>query len=553
MKKILTLIAGIALTATAAFAQLTNGSTAPNWTLTDINGNSWTLYTLTAQGKTVFIDVSATWCGPCWNYHNTHALDDLNANHGPSGIVDQMCYVFFIEGDGTTNNNDLHGTGSNTQGDWVTGSNYIIIDPPAATINPWNTNYAIGYFPTIYMICPDNKIYEVGQAPEATLVASMNVCSFPLDVLPNGGASLACSSTFTPSFNLKNNSISNPLTSCTVTYDIDGGSPQTYSWTGNLAAGSSTLVTLASQTLSAGPHTLNVTTTNPNASTDNNNNNNTAAIPFYVNTATPAAAPVTEGFTAATYPPTDWALINADGGTTWARNAATGNPAPSLKLDAYNYATVGAQDELIVKPINMSAASSATLTFDVAYRPYDASYWEKLEVFASSDCGQTWTSVYSKANTVLATGTAITSAWTPTSAANWRNESVSLNSYTGQGSVFLKFVSTNGYGNNLWLDNINITTVTGVEENANVVSSVVLFPNPVNELMNVNFNLSQSENVTVNVYNAIGELVSATTAGDMSAGQQSVQVNTATLSNGIYMVEILAGQNRMVSRMTVSH
>lgn len=553
MKKILTLIAGVALTATAAFAQLTNGSTAPNWTLTDINGNSWTLYTLTAQGKTVFIDVSATWCGPCWNYHNTGALDDLNLHHGPAGTIDQMCYVFFIEGDGTTTSADLNGSGSNTQGDWVTGSNYIIIDPPAAQINPWNTSYNIGYFPTIYMICPDNKVYEVGQANEAQLVASMNTCAFPLDVLPNGGPSLACNTSYTPSFNLKNNSISTALTSCTITYDVDGGTPQTYNWTGNLAAGQSTVVTMSAMTVSTGAHTLNVTTSSPNASTDNNNNNNTGAIPFYVNTATPAAAPVTEDFTAATYPPTDWALVNPDAGTTWARNATVGNPAPSIKLDAYNYATVGAQDELIVKPINMASASTATLTFDVAYRPYDATFWEKLEVFVSSDCGTTWTSVYSKSNTTLATATASTAAFNTVSASQWRNENVNLNAYAGQGSVFVKFVSTNGFGNNMYIDNINITTVTGVENQANAVNSLILFPNPVNDLMNVNFSLSQSENVTVNVYNAIGELVMATAAGDMSAGNQTVQIDAQSLSNGIYMVEVIAGQNRTVSRMTVNH
>ena len=36
--------------------------------------------------------------------------------------------VFFVEGDGSTNSADLNGTGSNTQGDWITGTPYPVID-----------------------------------------------------------------------------------------------------------------------------------------------------------------------------------------------------------------------------------------------------------------------------------------------------------------------------------------------------------------------------------------------------------------------------------------
>jgi peroxiredoxin len=46
-------------------AQLPNGSIAPDFTATDINGQSHNLYSLLNQGYTVYLDVSATWCGPC--------------------------------------------------------------------------------------------------------------------------------------------------------------------------------------------------------------------------------------------------------------------------------------------------------------------------------------------------------------------------------------------------------------------------------------------------------------------------------------------------------
>ena len=112
-------------------AQLPNGSVAPDFTLTDLDGTSHNLYSLLDNGYTVFIDFSAIWCPPCWGYHTSGALEDLYMNHGPAGMPNVNAnttddvMVFFIEGDGGSLA-ELQG-GGNSQGDWITGTPYPIL------------------------------------------------------------------------------------------------------------------------------------------------------------------------------------------------------------------------------------------------------------------------------------------------------------------------------------------------------------------------------------------------------------------------------------------
>jgi thiol-disulfide isomerase/thioredoxin len=152
MKKLFTSLS-FALMAGLSFGQV--GATAPDFTVTDINGTQHTLYSYLNSGKVVLLDVSATWCGPCWNFHNAHYLEDLYAEYGPAGTNEVV--VLFYEGDAATNAQDLDGTDAASQGDWITGTPYPIINETPLQLN-LNIYAPLG-FPTINIIsCADNKI-----------------------------------------------------------------------------------------------------------------------------------------------------------------------------------------------------------------------------------------------------------------------------------------------------------------------------------------------------------------------------------------------------------
>ena len=276
-----TLSLALLLFTTSTKAQLADGSTAPDFTSTDINGNSYSLYAdFLDSGKAVILDISATWCGPCWSYHNNHALKDLYTIYGPDGSNEVG--VFLVEGDGSTNLADLEGTGSNTLGDWITGTPYPIIDD-----NNLSNLYQIEYFPTIYGICPDGTLYLFGQQSANEIINLFSSkCNTSLQGVVNNAAvsdhtSKVClaGGSVTPSTNIYNYGTNN-LTSLTLEL-FEEGNPiaiDTLNWQGNVSSLNSTQVFFDAIDNVSTSANLNVTCSMPNGVADAYPNGNEAEI-----------------------------------------------------------------------------------------------------------------------------------------------------------------------------------------------------------------------------------------------------------------------------------
>lgn len=387
----------------------------------------------------------------------------------------------------------------------------------------------------------DNSNKNVKQAVyEAPIPISSNSSITAVASVP----AMQCNANpFTPSVTLKNTSATDTLFTTTIVYSIDNGAGQTQVWNGVLLPGATTSVTLAAITPTTGAHTLSVYTT-PYLGSMN------STTVKYVIESNFVAAPLVEGFEETTFPPSNWVLDNV-GGSNWVQGPASAFGTGSSSA-AYAFYSIPAGNigYLYSLPMDFTGLSVLKMSFVVAYAQYQTEN-DQLDVQVSTNCGTTWTSLYTKSGATLATAAATTSSFVPT-ATQWRTELVDFASVAGQANVLVRFKATSAYGNNLFIDNINLATDAGISE-IDLNNNIVVSPNPFNASSKLTFSLSESNDVNLKIMNVLGQQVSETNQGRLASGIHTIVLNGENLSSGIYFVNLTIGNKTITKKVSVNH
>jgi carboxypeptidase T len=75
------------------------------------------------------------------------------------------------------------------------------------------------------------------------------------------------------------------------------------------------------------------------------------------------------------------------------------------------------------------------------------------------------------------------------------------------------------------------------------------YPNPFNPVTVISFELPLTGNVSIKVYNSLGEEVTTLINGVIEAGRHKVEFNGAGLPSGLYLYKLTAGENQIVKKM----
>jgi len=399
-----------------------------------------------------------------------------------------------------------------------------------------------------YVIPPGTNLVDLGAATNMTMPSNY------------------CDNSITPEITVTNNS-SISVDTFEVYYILDGGAPVTQTGN-NLAVSASTTITFPSITLTNGSHSLgyNVNTDNTTIYIDNVSGNNNAGVGT-INTISSVAFAQshTEGFES--YSSGDDVINNAivinddaqsisvvnqgiSTNVTW-EIGGYGNSSNSFRLRFYSW-PAGTEATLLFENIDLSTSTGNGLRFSYAYAQYTGEN-DQLLVMVSTDCGITWTTVHTNQGSSMATTAATTSMYYP-AITEWDSTNISLSAYDGQSSVMIAFKGISDYGNNLYIDDIQISnTVFSAIDEAGVSSfdAVEVFPNPANDLAFVKVEMKETAVVKVEVRNVLSQLVQVVNDGELSTGSHMLTISTSELSEGLYYVNIYSDEAETTKKFVV--
>lgn len=323
-------------------------------------------------------------------------------------------------------------------------------------------------------------------------------------------------------------------------YSMLNHSGASWLWTfENGSVATSTLRNPAVSFTSYGSNLVTLTVTNGNgiSSTDS----------MYVTLTTPAAI-VSEEFEGI-FPPTNWKLGLFAGWIKTTDAGGFGTSTSSMLFDNYTISSVGTAYN-IETAIDLTNANAADcqLLFDVAYAKYAVNYADSLEVLVSTDCGNSWTSMYYKGGDDLATAPDETTAAFVPASDQWRQDTIDLSAYAGEANLAIRFSNINAYGQRVYIDNVNLSFTSNVSITENELPQLEVYPNPItpNGYLQILNSAASSELMSISIYTNAGKLICTRKATD------GISLAPFDLSPGAYIISIQNESGITQSKLIVS-
>lgn len=403
----------------------------------------------------------------------------------------------------------------------------------------------------------NNATKEIFQAGKSTITQIPGIILVEAASASTAGTGY-CDYSYTPGVEFTNNDSQTDVTSIVAEYSINGGAPVQETWTGTLTGGNSTTIMFPATSLASGTSVVSYEIVSVNGGQPWSSPQD-ITIPdeeYSKLSATGVAAPIVENLETGTLitgtgytRDISTALFDAPGismgsfaiydGPAIQAGAIGGYGSSNRSILVQFYAIQNGVMNFTMDKVNLGTNSA--ISYDYAYCQYQSEN-DQMKVFVSTDCGATWNQEFSAAGSSLATLPAQTSQYVPQAASEWETNIVDLSAYDNMNDVVVRFEFTSAYGNNLWLDNINIGEANSVNEEEAVAFAI--YPNPTTDVFTVK--MDESSDVAIQVIDVQGKVV----ATQNVAGQSETVVDASALAPGIYTV-LVSSENGVATKKVV--
>lgn len=363
---------------------------------------------------------------------------------------------------------------------------------------------------------------------------------------------------FTPSIKVSNTGTL-PVYDLKFNYVINGGTPVTYTYTDTILPGASAIIEFPEVDIYKGKN-ANLKYNflgfaNPNFSEVDLINNLLSDLNFVYVSTDPIGTSVSYTFENATpgqlnYPqgvlnvPKEGNFIYIMDktflGATGADLGGYGKSKQSLFANFYGWdpSQTAGTESVILDKMTFKDRKDVYFKFDRAYSGYQSAE-DAMDILYSTDCGTTWTSIKYYTGNDLKTTIPSANPFVPT-AAMWKTDSIAIPALAGIEDVIFKLDFISGWGNFLYVDNINIGSQSALGVNKiDAVAAISIFPNPATSEIKLHVTALNNISTEVKIVDARGKMVKqVANAKQFKSGENEVIINIENLPSGIYFLQM---------------
>jgi len=251
----------------------------------------------------------------------------------------------------------------------------------------------------------------------------------------------------------------------------------------------------------------------------------------------------------------DFLVFNHDGssnGWEW-YNGDNGGSSGNESVRMFNvFNTRGQVDELITPAFDLTQLTDATLQFRYSGAAMNGTPNDKLRIYSSKDCGETWTLREIMSEFELTNASFSSDGYVPNENSPWTVQSVGLSTHDDEPNVRIKFQWTaQGMSNNFYIDDITISGGTiGINEH-NGDATWTLAPNPAHNSTRLTINTNGRANVQMKMFDLLGKEVRDLYNGELTKGAFNFDINLSNLETGIYIIRAMVNDQLLTERLFV--
>ncbi len=263
--------------------------------------------------------------------------------------------------------------------------------------------------------------------------------------------------------------------------------------------------------------------------------------------------PYSEDFEDGTLTTKSWLINNPDNGKTWTLQQLQ-NDNQVVWMNFFNYTSFQQRDYLISPPLDLTGVENASLSFQYAYSQRYAQV-DSLIISISADCGNTWQRVYANGpdgQGIFETAQPSITSFVPLTDEDWCFAGsygadcpvIDLNDYVGLTGIKIRFETYNQYGNNLYLDQVIVSSYTSVVDNDVNDALFSFYPNPAGSTLTISTSDAFVGKV-IQISDLNGKVVRKTVLSD-----KTVNLSLTDLKSGVYTIGI-NGESKSLKKLLV--